>query len=200
MLAYVNIDPSKDINWVTYTPDETIELFAKGKIDAYLAFPPTAQELHAKKIGHVVVNSMMDKPWSQYFCCMVAANREFAQKNPVATKRALRAILKATDIVARDPERAAKLMVDRGFTKNYDYALKAMQGIPYNRWRDDDPADTLRFFALRLRDAGMVKRSPDELIATGANWRFLNELKQELPASVSSANNAGLLCRVGAPG
>src|SRR5215467_11222967 len=96
---------------------------------------------------------------------MVGANGEFMQKNPVATKRALRAILKATDIVARDPARVARFLVDKGITKNYDYALEALKNIPYNKWRDYDPTDTLRFYALRLRDAGMIKSSPDEIIA-----------------------------------
>ncbi len=183
MLTYVGMDPRTDITWVTYPSDESIQLLAEGKIDAYMAFPPEPQELRAKRIGHVVVNSMMDKPWSQYFCCMATFNREFAQKNPVATKRALRALLKAADLCAREPERAARFMVDKGYTPNYDYALEAMKNIPYNKWREYDPADTLRFYSLRLRDAGMVKSTPDEIIARGTDWRFLNELKKELPAS-----------------
>jgi NitT/TauT family transport system substrate-binding protein len=75
-----------------------------------------------------------------------------------------------------------------------------MQDIPYNHWRDFDPADTMRFFTLRLRDAGLIKLSPDEIIAKGANWRFLNELKQELPASTASAGSSGLICYLGKPG
>jgi NitT/TauT family transport system substrate-binding protein len=197
MLAYVGLNPRKDINWITRSLQEVKQLFTDRQIDALLAFPPVAQELEAKKIGHIVVSSMIDKPWSQYFCCMVTAHQGFVQQNPVATKRALRAILKATDIAAREPEQTAKFIVDKGYTKNYDYALKAMRDIPYNHWRDYDPADTLRFFALRLRDAGMAKRSPDEIIAKGANWRFLNELKQELPSYASSAGDSGLVCRVG---
>jgi NitT/TauT family transport system substrate-binding protein len=200
MLAYVGLNPLTEINWIILPQPEAQQRFTDGKIDAILAFPPVAQELEAKKIGHIIINSMMDKPWSQYFCCVPTARREFVQQNPVATKRALRAILKATDIVALQPERAARFMVDKGYTKNYDYALKAVQDIPYNKWREFDPADTLRFYALRLHDAGMVKSSPDELIAKGADWRFLNELKKELPALTSSAYNAGLLCRVGGPG
>ena len=38
--------------------------FDRGKIDAYLGFPPDTQELRAKRIGHVVVNSALDGPWS----------------------------------------------------------------------------------------------------------------------------------------
>jgi NitT/TauT family transport system substrate-binding protein len=200
ILAYVGLDPNTDINWTTPPRAEAQQFFTDGKIDAFLAFPPVAQELRAKKIGHVVVDSMMDKPWSQYFCCVVTANREFAQKNPVATKQAVRALLQATDICASEPERAAKFLVDKGYTKNYDYALQAMQDIPYNKWREYDPVDTLRFYALRLREVGMIKSAPDEIIAKAADWRFLNELKKELPAPAPSANNGGLFYRLGEPG
>jgi NitT/TauT family transport system substrate-binding protein len=128
---------------------------------------------------------------------MLAANLEFMRNNPVATKRALRAILQAADSVAGKPERAARFIVDKGFTKNYDYALKTLQDLPYDIWRGYDPTDTLRFYALRLRDAGLIKSNPDEIIARGTDWRFLNELKQELPAPVSSVGSSGLVCRVG---
>jgi NitT/TauT family transport system substrate-binding protein len=182
ILANVGLNPNTDITWTTRPVPETKQLFTDGKVDAFLAFPPTAQELRAKNIGHVVVNSMMDAPWSQYFCCMATFNRDFVQTKPVATKRALRAILKATDVTALHPEQAAKLMVDKGFTPNYDYALQAMKDIPYNRWRQYNPEDTIRFYALLLHGAGMVKSTPDEIIKQGTDWSFLNELKTEIPA------------------
>ena len=53
--------------------------------------------MRARNIGRVIVNSTIDRPWSQYFCCVLAGNRDYARKNPVATKRVLRAILKAAD-------------------------------------------------------------------------------------------------------
>jgi NitT/TauT family transport system substrate-binding protein len=182
MLAWVGLDPSTDVTWVTAPRDEAQQQFTDGKLDAFLAFPPVAQELMAKQVGHVVVNSMMDDPWSQYFCCMATFNRDFIQTNPVATKRALRALLKAADVCAREPERVAQLMVDKTYATDYQYALETMQQIPYNVWRDYDPEDTLRFYALRLRDVGMIKSSPDEIIQQGTDWHFLNELKAELKA------------------
>jgi NitT/TauT family transport system substrate-binding protein len=201
ILSYVGMNPNTDINWtVTPNREDLLQQFKDGKLDSWLAFPPSVQELQAKKIGHVVVDGAIDKPWSQYFCCMVTGRQEFVQQNPVAAKRALRAILKATDIAVREPERGAKIMVDRKFTSNYDYALQTLQHLPYNHWRDYDPTDTLRFFALRLHDAGMIKLSPDEIIAKSVNWRFLNELKQEMPTSAASAGNSRLLCHVGKPG
>jgi NitT/TauT family transport system substrate-binding protein len=108
MVAYVGIDPHREINFVTYPVSESMHLLSEGKIDALIGFPPVPQELREKNIGHVIVNSGLDRPWSQYFCCIVATQQEFIRKHPVATKRALRAILKATNFCAAEPERAAR--------------------------------------------------------------------------------------------
>jgi NitT/TauT family transport system substrate-binding protein len=135
-------------------------LLAEGKIDAFLGFPPQPQELRAKQIGHVVVNSAVDRPWSQYFCCMVYARKEFARKYPMATKRALRAILKAVDLCALEPDRAAEFLIDKGYTERYDYTRQAMKDVVYGKWREYDPEDTVRFYALRLHEAGMIKSTP----------------------------------------
>jgi NitT/TauT family transport system substrate-binding protein len=178
--AYVGLDPNRDMHFITHPPAEAIQLLAEGKIDAFMAFPPEPQELRAKRVGHVVVSTALDRPWSQYFCCMVAGNQAFVREHPVATKRALRAILKAADVCALEPDRAARLLVDKGYTESYVYALQTMKDVPYDKWREYNPEDTVRFFALRLQEAGMIKSSPQRLIAQGTDWRFLNELKREL--------------------
>jgi NitT/TauT family transport system substrate-binding protein len=180
MLAYVGVDPRRDVHWVPHPFAESTQLLAEGKIDAVLAFPPQPQELRARQIGHVIVNSMMDRPWSQYYCCMVYTHKAFVQKYPVATKRVLRAILKAADVCAREPERAARFLVDKGYTNSYDYARQTMQDVVYGQWRAYDPEDTVRFYALRLQEAGFIKSTPQKIITQGTDWRFLNELKKEL--------------------
>jgi NitT/TauT family transport system substrate-binding protein len=180
MAAYVGLDPRKDINWVKHRPGEAMQLLEEGKIDAYLGFPTEPQELRAKKIGRVVVNSAVDRPWSQYFCCMLTGNKEFVRKNPVATKRAMRAILKSAEICAVAPEKVAKAIFAKGLSKNYDYALEAIKSLPYGKWREYDAEDTVRFWALRLHEASMIKSSPQKVIAQGTDWRFLRELKKEL--------------------
>ncbi|MEO7453670.1 MAG: ABC transporter substrate-binding protein [Fimbriimonadales bacterium] len=182
MLAYVGLDPRKDVNFVTHPAAEAMRLLAEGKIDAFMAFPPDPQELRAKKIGHVVVNMMMDRPWSQYFCCVVTGNRDFVRKNPVATKRALRAILKANKICGIEPERVARFLVDKGYTPRYDYAVQTLKEIPYAKWIEYDPEDTVRFYSLRLNEVGMIKSSPQKIISQGTDWRFIRELKKELKA------------------
>jgi NitT/TauT family transport system substrate-binding protein len=182
LAAHVGLDPVKDIHWVTDSTIKPIELFVHGKIDAFLGFPPEPQDLRARHIGNVLINTAVDRPWSQYFCCLLAGNPDFVRKHPVATKRVLRAILKAADLCATDPVAAAQRLVDGRFTPRYDYALQTMRELPYDKWREYDAEDTVRFYSLRLREAGFIKSSPQKIIAEGTDWRFLNELKRELKA------------------
>jgi NitT/TauT family transport system substrate-binding protein len=180
MAAHVGLDPAKDIHWITSSSPKPMQLFADGKIDAFLGFPPDPQELRARNIGRVIVNSSIDRPWSQYYCCMLAAHRDYVRAHPVATKRVLRAVIKATDLCVTQPEQVAQRIVDGGFTARYNFALQSLKEIQYRKWRDYDAEDTIRFYALRLREAGMIKSSPGKILADGADWRFFNELKREL--------------------
>jgi NitT/TauT family transport system substrate-binding protein len=182
MAANVGLDPEKDFNWVTDRKLKPLELFADGKIDAFLGFPPEPQELHARRVGHVVLSTAVDRPWSDYYCCMLAGNSDFVRRHPVAAKRVLRAVLKITDLCATNPAEAARQLVEGGFTPRYDYAFQTLQQNPYDRWREYDPADTIRFYALRLHEAGMIKSSPQKILAENTDWRFFDELKRELKA------------------
>jgi NitT/TauT family transport system substrate-binding protein len=113
IVAHVGIDPVKDLDWIV-AGDDPMRVFVEGKADAFMGLAPQPHELRTQKVGHVIVNTGQDRPWSQYFCCMLQARRDFVQKHPVATKRALRAILKAADICAQEPERAARYLVAKG--------------------------------------------------------------------------------------
>ena len=182
MAAHVGLDPHQDIEWVTSPTGNPKEMFAEGKVDAFLGFPPEPQELRARGVGRMILSTATDLPWSQYLCCIAFGNREFVRNYPIATKRVVRAILKAADICAADPERAARRLVDGGFAERYDYALQTLIELPYGRWRDFDPEDAMRYYALRLHEVGMIKSSPNAILAEGTDWRFLDELKRELKA------------------
>jgi NitT/TauT family transport system substrate-binding protein len=137
ILAYVGIDARRDVHWaVAGMPADAMRMFTEGKGDAFLGFPPQPQELRAQRIGHVILNTTQDRPWSQYFCCMVAGRRQFVQQHPVATKRVLRAYLKAADLYGQEPERAARYLAAKGYEPRYELALEALKGLPYRRWRD----------------------------------------------------------------
>ncbi|HEY7750423.1 MAG TPA: ABC transporter substrate-binding protein [Aestuariivirgaceae bacterium] len=178
MAAYVGLNPRTDIIWVTDPKISQAELFNMGKVDAFVGFPPDPSQPCMQSAGQLVVSTGRDRPWSDYFCCMVAANPNFMRNNPVSTKRALRAILKATDICHKEPEKAVQRMVEQGFSAMC--ARMMLNDVSYGIWRDHDPEDTVRFFALRLHETGMIKSPPNEIISKFTYWQFLNDIKNEL--------------------
>jgi NitT/TauT family transport system substrate-binding protein len=180
MAAYVGLDPVNDIDWVMNAEIPPMQLFIDGKIDAFLALPPEPQQLRARKIGKTVLATAVDHPWAQYYCCMLAGASDYVSRYPVATKRVMRALLKAVDICANDPKLAAQMLIDGQYTDQYDIALETFGDLRYDRWRDFDPEDTLRFYALRMHETGLIKASPQQIIAAGTDWRFLKEIEREL--------------------
>lgn len=183
MLAYVGMQPQRDVHWVWgENAQDAINIFAGGKADAFLAFGQQAEELRQRKIGHILIDTSQDRPWSQYFCCMVAGNRDFVQRHPVTAKRVVRAILMAADVCSSDPLKAARFLADKLYEPRFQIGYNVMKRLPYNRWREANPEDTLRFHALRLHEAGMIKSTPRKLISDSTDWRFLDELKKELKA------------------
>jgi NitT/TauT family transport system substrate-binding protein len=182
MATYVGLDPKQDIEWVVPPDGKAMELFAAGETDAFLGFPPEPQELRARGFDRVILSTLTDRPWSQYFCCMIYGNRAWVRDHPVATKRFLRAVFKAAEYCQAEPENAARRLADGGFAPRYDYALETIRELPYELWHEYDSEDSLRFYGLRLHEAGMLRASPNALLAEGADWRFVNELKRELKA------------------
>lgn len=182
MVAYVGIDPTRDVQWVEATGTTTMQLFLEGRIDAFLAGPPEPLKAREQKIGHTILSNALDRPWSQYFCCTLAASAEYVTKYPIATKHVMRAILKGADLCASNPSLAARQLVDSGYLPSYDYALQTLNELGHDTWREYDAEDSMRFYALRMQETGFIKSSPQAIIANGTDWRFLNELKRELKA------------------
>ena len=179
MAAHVGLDPKTDFDWVISPGGDALEVFARGEADAFLAFPPEPQELRDRKIGRAIISTVQDKPWSQYFCCLLFGAKDYVRNYPNATKRYLRALLKAADFCSDQPERVARQLKDAGFAR-YDYALQTLDEIRYRDWRYYSAEDSMRFFALRLHEAGMIRKSPKQVLADSTDWRFFNELKREL--------------------
>ena len=159
-----------------------MELFAEGKVDAFLGFPPEPQELRARKIGHVILNTATDKPWSQYFCCMAGRQQGLRPRSSGRHQAFPARHPQGHRHLRRRAGAGRATLVDGGFAERYDYALQTLTEMPYASWREFDPEDSLRFFALRLHEVGMIKSSPNQILAEGTDWRFLNELKRELKA------------------
>ena len=185
-LASVGIDRSE----VQFAEDDdsshtSIDYFLNGRADAILASITEGPALRASPNtpGKLVVDFGMDKPWSQQFCCLLVANSDWAKAHPNATKRATRAVLRAIDQGAKDRARAVVAAVQKQVPDAADpqLLLEAIKSLNYG-WRDFDPEETLRFYALRLADAKLLKKPPSRILAEGTNFAFFRQMQKELKA------------------
>ena len=177
-LKNAGIDP-KDVNFVVDT--DPMKAYLDGKSDALLAATTVTVALHANPAnkGHLLVDQAMDKPWSEQDCCIVVAGGEWMRANPIAAKRAVRAILRAADSLGADRADAVKAATDKGLfggSKNYDAARAAANMVSLD-WRVLDPARSVRFHAGLMNQVGLVKMSADDLAAKGTDLSILKELK-----------------------
>ena len=180
MTGAAGLDPNKDIVWHEHAMYDSMRKFEQGTIDAFMGFAPEPQILRSKNLGHTLLSTLTDPPWSQYFCCLMGTNRDFLRKNPVATKRALRALMKASDLCASQPELATRTLMARSGGKDFEFTLRSVKDIGYRKWRDYSAEDTMRYWGLRLREYGMIKSDPKKLLAQGTDWRYFDHLKKEM--------------------
>jgi NitT/TauT family transport system substrate-binding protein len=189
LLAYVGIDPRTEVNFIEVPPDSAAlrDAFLDGRSQAFIAPAASGPLLrrNPKNPGKVILDTTMDKPWSQYYCCNLVANRDWVRRYPIATKRFTRAILRAADGVAKDKPRAAREYVASGLNStigspiNEEITNEVIRDLSYD-WRELDPEETLRFFALRLADAKLVKGTPQQIIAQGSDFAYMRQLRTEL--------------------
>jgi NitT/TauT family transport system substrate-binding protein len=188
LLSYVGISPS-DVNFVEIPPDVNAlrDAFVDGRSEAFIAPAASGPTLrrNPKNPGKVILDTTMDKPWSQYYCCQLVANRDWARRYPIATKRVTRAMLRAADLLAKDRASAAHEFVARGFFSTTPAATdeavvnEVIRDLSYD-WRELDPEETLRFYALRLADSKLIKRSSQQIITQGSDFAYMRQLKTEL--------------------
>ena len=184
ILSSVGINAKTEVNFVPAgSATSTLELFLQGQSDALLAAAFQVPILRADPRNHgtLLMANLEDKPWSQYYCCQLIANPDWVRQYPIAAKRATRAILRANDRVAKDPAAAVLSGVAQQlFTTSYETVLAVLKNCKYE-WRDLDPEETLRFFALQLAEYKLVKGVPQQLVAQASDYSYVRELKKQMP-------------------
>jgi NitT/TauT family transport system substrate-binding protein len=191
LCAYVGIDPLTNVSFFEVGGDYRglLTAYLEGRSDAFLAAADGAAVLkrEPRNPGTKILDQTTDKPWSQYLCCLLIGNREWTRQNPVATKRFTRAVLRAADATAKDRPSAARAGVSASMRNllaqrtvpDEDILMDTTAMVSYD-WREFDPEETLRFFALRLGDVKLIKSTPQQIIAQGSDVAFMRQLRSEL--------------------
>ena len=184
LLTSVGVDPG-EVKFVEHLDPQAnvIDSFIAGTSDATLAAVTQGPALRAnpKNPGKMIFDTTVDKPWSQYYCCLLVANSSWAKANPNAAKRATRAVMRAIDLGAKDRQRTVQIAAEKQVTQNAPRLYEAIKDLPYD-WREYDPEETLRFLALRLADGKLIKKTPQQIITDGTDFAWFRRLQKELKA------------------
>jgi NitT/TauT family transport system substrate-binding protein len=199
ILQHIGIVAGEDVELVPVRPAEVLTALGRA-VDAIHTYPPYTLQLADTGQGHVILDSLIDTPWSQNLCCAFFTSRAFLEANPVTTRLALRAMLRGVDHTANDPAAAAQRFVAQSWVRVDSYATRTLEQVPLDVWRTHDPEDSVRFYALLMHGVGVIENTPDEIIARGTDWTFFNELKQELAfAPGGDGRNLSLWCDPASP-
>ena len=114
---------------------------------------------------------------------VVSAARYGPVEGFYALARAIRALLKANALCTQDVQTAAAL-IDRHGEEfgGKELILRSLNDIPYDAWRNYDLKASLRFYALRLHEAGLVNRTPNDLLKLASDFEMFEQLRLELKA------------------
>jgi NitT/TauT family transport system substrate-binding protein len=182
MLAHVGLDPRQDVDWITRPVAESMQMFAKGEIDAFMGFPPEPQELRAKKDrpcgrqhNHrqtlVAVLLLHAGGESRVRTQAPGGNEAISPRVPEGGKR-LRPRTAARGETAHGQRLYSRLRVRA--PNDQGTALR-----PMARLRPRGHGTLLCSSPARGR-TNQIK--PAKIISQGTDWRFLRELKKELKA------------------
>jgi len=181
-LKQAGVDP-KEVNWVVQADANPTQLFLDGKSAAVFVAAnavPALMKNPANK-GHVIHSQAMEEPWKSTNCCFILASEPWYRANPIAAKRALRAIDRTADTLPADRSDAAKLATDKGLYGGpaaFANVRDAANMVPLD-WRSYDLEKAIRFYAPLLTDVGVLKASTDDLLKT-VDLKIFKELSAEL--------------------
>ncbi|MEK6224942.1 MAG: ABC transporter substrate-binding protein [Chloroflexota bacterium] len=166
-LKQAGVDP-KDVNFVVQADADVLKLYLDGKSDVMYVATTAAAALKANPAnkGHVIFSQVMDEPWKSTNCCFIIASEPWYRANPIAAKRAMRAIYRTADTLTADRSDAAKLAADKGLFGGAAALANitvAANMVPLD-WRTYDLEKAVRFYAPLLTDVGLLKASTDDLL------------------------------------
>jgi NitT/TauT family transport system substrate-binding protein len=181
-LKQAGVDP-KDVNFVVQADADTLKLYLDGKSDAVFVATTGAAALKANPAnkGRLIYSQVMDEPWKSNNCCFIIASESWYRANPIAAKRAMRAIYRTADTLPADRSDAAKLATDKGLfggAPALANVREAANMVPLD-WRTYDLEKAVRFYAPLLTDVGVLKATTDDLLKA-VDLKIFKELSTEL--------------------
>ena len=141
-LEAAGVDPKK-VNIIVIKPPEMIVALNAKQIDAFIAWEPHPSKAVTMGIGKVLISSPMI--WKDHPCCVVAVDERFYKENPQVVKSFLKAHVRATAYIKKNPEDA--LRIGMKYTGMDEATVReAISHIQYHYFaKEDDIKEYVRY-------------------------------------------------------
>ena len=157
-----------DLRITTLKPPEMVPALAASHIDAFIAWEPYPSVAVSQKAGRIILKSSVI--WPDHPCCMLVADRGFVQRNPETVRKVVRAHIRATEYINRNPLEA----VDMGamFTgQEREVVREALKNI---KFRHIPELKEMKKYARFLSEQGILKdKDPEGLIEHLVDARYI---------------------------
>ncbi|MFA6220743.1 MAG: ABC transporter substrate-binding protein [Desulfomonilaceae bacterium] len=149
-LTESGIDP-KHIKITVIKPPEMISAVRTNQIDAFIAWEPYPAQAVCKDAGKILTYS--SQIWKDHPCCVLVADKQFAQENPERMKSVLKVHRKAIDFIRDNPDEALRIA-----TKHTGLDEQtAKQAIDRVKYVSNINVQGLQEYVNYLRELGYIK-------------------------------------------
>jgi len=146
-LEAAGVDPKK-VKIIVIRPPEMVVALNAREIDAFIAWEPHPSKAVIMGIGRIPISSPMI--WKDHPCCVVAVDEGFYKENPQVVKSFLKAHVRATEYIKRNPEDALRIgMKYTGMDEAT--AREAISHIQYHYFAKEDNIRELCYVSSEIR-------------------------------------------------
>lgn len=108
-LIKYGVDSKKEVNITVLKPPEMVGALRTNQIDAFIAWEPYPAKAVTQSVGRKLITSR--EIWKDHPCCVMVVDNRFLKAHPDKSRALVRAHVKATDFINKNPREAAEIGV-----------------------------------------------------------------------------------------
>lgn len=131
-LAQEGIDFKKDVQWKAYPAPELEGVLDRGEADAITLSDPIAQLIIEKGKAVKLLNTTVDAPYNQEYCCMATVSGKLLREDPKTAAAISRGMMKGAEWVQAHQDEAAQLIIEKKYIPgNPELVAKLLKSYNY---------------------------------------------------------------------
>jgi NitT/TauT family transport system substrate-binding protein len=102
-------DETGEVEFLAFGPGDLAVAMQNGSVDAIAIVEPGASVLVERGDARIIFDLGVDSKYRDEYCCVMVLNTQFAEGHPDVAARYVRALQKACEFIAQNPELTARL-------------------------------------------------------------------------------------------